>query len=65
MKSVTIRCGVEIESGRSLVVIEAGDRPSPGPTDPETNRPKLDLCAPRTGDLPRWLLERSETPERR
>jgi hypothetical protein len=60
MRVVTVhcdRCGVKIEEGRGLIVIEAGPAPPIWPTDPASGRAALDLCRPCLDGLTAWLRE--------
>ena len=49
------RCGRLIESGRALLVIEAGPRPPSWPTRPASGRTAIDLCGPCLEDLASWF----------
>jgi hypothetical protein len=51
------RCGVTIDDGRALVVIQAGPIPPAWSTDPETGRPGVDLCSTCLDSLASWLAQ--------
>ena len=51
------RCGRLIESGRALLVIEAGPRPPSWSARPASGRPAIDLCGPCLDALAGWLRQ--------
>ena len=49
------RCGSALDAARAVVTVQAGATPPAWPTDPETGRPALELCARCLDELSTWL----------
>jgi hypothetical protein len=58
------RCGSAIDSGRSVIAIQAGAAPPSWSTDPETGRAAIDLCGPCMDGLAGGLRRPNPSGER-